>query len=311
MLERGWRTTLYGTAETVKLAAHDRQFSRSIVLEPADVRRAGALGIGHTLVVIDHYDLDAQYEMQSRHRAGAVLSFSDHPSRSHACDLLLDQNLGRAVADYAGLVEAGCTVLTGSEYVLLRPIYRRFDRLGASRVRETARNLVVTFGASDPDDVTGRVLRHLRGAPPQWRIRVVLGPSYAHTAAIERLASDWPALQVVYAPRDLVDLMQWADAALTAAGGTCWELCYMALPFAVVAFGATPNTNAQRLAECNAAIDLGTAEAITESKLMNALNALMGAAAERRAMAAAASALIDGRGAHRVCDIIKRRQCQS
>ena len=45
----------------------------------------------------------------------------DLADRPHDCDLLLDQNLGHAAADYDGLVPERCTRLVGPRYALLRP----------------------------------------------------------------------------------------------------------------------------------------------------------------------------------------------
>jgi len=222
---------------------------------------------------------------------------------------LVDANLGRRAADYAGHVPHGCTVMAGSSFVLLRSVYRAPFR-SARDTRCRARNVLLTFGGGDPADATGAALATLRAhAPVEWRIRAVLGPAYPRKDSIAALAREWPSLDVDVAPADLRAAFAWADVAVTASGGTCWELCHAGVPFAVVTGGAVENTNARHLAERGCALDLGTVASLGDRRFVEGLDALMQDAAARRRMAEAARTLIDGRGAERICDWIEALSC--
>jgi len=310
MAGRGWRTTLYGTRETIALAAKLEGFAATMTVETAAAADPAAIDGLHDVAVVDHYGLDAGYEAALRKRIGCVVALCDFPDRRHAVDLVVDQNLARRAEDYAAFVDSRCVVMAGSNYVLLQSVYRRFERTGARRVRDTAKNLLVTFGASDPEDATAAAFAQLcRTARPEWRIRLILGPAYARADALHAMARGRPAVEIVRAPPDLLSAMRWADAAITAAGGTCWELCYMAVPFAVATLGKTPNTNARRLQELGAAVDLGGSEALRNGSLDGVLGVLMGPPEARQAMATRGHALIDGRGVDRICDWIEKRLC--
>jgi UDP-2,4-diacetamido-2,4,6-trideoxy-beta-L-altropyranose hydrolase len=310
MAARGWRTTLYGTTETLALASTLEGFSTAVPLSPSIALDPRAIDPEHDLIVIDHYGIPDSYAAEARQRVGALLIFRDYLGEYTPCDLLVDQNLGRKATDYADFIEPDCNVLAGSDYVLLRPAFRRVFPGTLLPARGEARNLLVTLGASDPDDATSMLLRELRPiAAPHWRIRVVLGPSYAHGIAITRMARDWPALEIASAPPDLVASMRWADAAITAPGGTCWELCYMGVPFAVANIARAANTNARQLEKCGAAIDLGAVQTMKGGVLRDALVMLMGPCEARQAMADRASSLVDGLGVDRVCHQIERRLC--
>ena len=94
---------------------------------------------------------------------------------------------------------------------------------------------------------------------------------------------------------------------ITAAGGTCWELCYMATPFAVLTLGAMGNTNARRLHERGAALDLGDLGSIGAGSLKAALPTLMSDAGRRRTMAAAAAVDVAGVVVDEVNEVINSR----
>ncbi|MEI6791172.1 MAG: UDP-2,4-diacetamido-2,4,6-trideoxy-beta-L-altropyranose hydrolase, partial [Myxococcaceae bacterium] len=75
------------------------------------------------LLIVDHYELDENWETSQRPFCKRIFVIDDL-ARSHDCDILLDQNL---VADfktrYTGKVLANCKLLLGPEYALLPPIY--------------------------------------------------------------------------------------------------------------------------------------------------------------------------------------------
>ena len=72
-------------------------------------------------LVVDHYALDSRWERELRPTCRRLMVIDDLADRSHDCDLLLDQNLGREAADYAGLVPPDSMILVGPKYALLRP----------------------------------------------------------------------------------------------------------------------------------------------------------------------------------------------
>ncbi|MCJ2369718.1 hypothetical protein MRR68_22685, partial [Aeromonas dhakensis] len=53
--------------------------------------------------------------------------------RPHHCQLLLDQGPLRRTADYQPLTPAGCRLLLGTDYALLRPANRAASQAGHRR----------------------------------------------------------------------------------------------------------------------------------------------------------------------------------
>ena len=55
-------------------------------------------------LVLDHYAFDATWQTAALPAETRLMVIDDLADRRHRCDLLLDQNLGRQVSDYDGLV---------------------------------------------------------------------------------------------------------------------------------------------------------------------------------------------------------------
>ncbi len=213
-------------------------------------------------LVIDHYALDRRWEEAVGAHAGRVLVIDDLADRSHAADLLLDQNLGRAASDYDPLVGRDCHRLIGPRYALLREEFRDWRAPSLARRRDgRLREILVTMGGVDRDDFTGRVLDAL----VDWE----LGEGVRVTAV---LGAGAPALETVreqvtrlpYPARVLVDVhnmgavMAGADLAIGAAGSTAWERCCVGLPTLLLVLAGNQAGIAEALDRAGAGIDLSS-----------------------------------------------------
>ena len=94
------------------------------------------------LLVVDHYSLDARWEVQLRPACHNLMVIDDLANRPHECDILLDQNIGRRGFDYDRLLSRNCKTLIGPNYALLRP---RFSELRSSKSRTTIRGKLGTI----------------------------------------------------------------------------------------------------------------------------------------------------------------------
>ena len=98
---------------------------------------------GYDWVVVDHYGVDARWELSIRKRAAHLLVLDDLANRPHDCDLLIDANYLPDLRNrYAGKVPPSCRTLLGPEYVLLREEFYHVRAGGRDRI-------LVSFGGYD------------------------------------------------------------------------------------------------------------------------------------------------------------------
>ncbi len=101
-------------------------------------------------LVMDHYALDQRWEVALKPCYQKLMVIDDLADRTHSCDLLLDQNLGRLPEDYAGLLPPNCQLLIGPQYALLRPEFVRLRDYSLQRRANahppTIIQLLITMG---------------------------------------------------------------------------------------------------------------------------------------------------------------------
>jgi UDP-2,4-diacetamido-2,4,6-trideoxy-beta-L-altropyranose hydrolase len=256
-------------------------------------------------LVVDHYALDYIWEQALRSHCAQLMAIDDLADRPHDCDILLDQNLSREAADYAGLVPATCRILAGTRYALLRP---EFSALREYSLRRRSpphlQRLLITMGGADQSDAAGRVLDVLRRypLPHDCHITVIMGP---HAPWLEQVQArtvnlPWPC-DVKVGVDNMAELMADSDLAIGAAGGTSWERCVLGLPALIVITAENQRPGAMALSEAHAAIVIGEVNSI-EACLPKQISALDGTKLAQ--LSEAASLLVDGHGTLRVMSVL-------
>lgn len=263
-------------------------------------------------LVVDHYALDRRWEDVLRPACDRLLVIDDLADRPHACDFLLDQNLGRTEADYANLVQDHCRVMAGPTYALLRPGFAVWRDQSLQR-RAVARleHVLVSMGGVDKDNVTGAVLDALRHArlPERCRITVVMGPHAPWIEAVRAEASSLPwVTEVKVGVPDMEQLMADSDLSVGAAGSTSWERCCMGLPALMLVLAENQRAAAEFLERVGAAWKVDDAGALLKD-LPAHIDNFIRMPESLLEMSRCAAAVCDGRGLDRVIDIVQEGLC--
>jgi UDP-2,4-diacetamido-2,4,6-trideoxy-beta-L-altropyranose hydrolase len=255
---------------------------------------------GETLswVVIDGYHFDGAYHKAVREAGCRVLVIDDMAQVSrYSADIVLNQNIHAAQMQYCA--DDATEFLLGPRYALLRPAFMKW-RNRRRTFSETAKNLLITMGGSDPHNVTVQIL----GALTEFQgieTVVVLGganPHYDDVLSASRRHTS--AIQLVVDANNMEELMAWADIAIASAGSTSWELAFMGVPSLLAVLAENQRPIAEELADEGFAVNLGWYESLSESDLRGHLVRLMRDRHFRETASARGRHLVDGSGADRV-----------
>ncbi len=268
-----------------------------------DARRTILLAreLNATWLVADGYHFDADYQREVKD-AGLNLFWIDDEAHAayYTADIVLNQNLHATEAMYAQR-EPFTQLLLGPRYVLLRREFLKWRHW----YRETpavARNILVTLGGGDPENVTLRVIEGLKRMDIRnLEVVVVVGAAYPHHAELEAATRSAPfSIRLEPNVSDMPALMAWADIGVSGGGGTCWELAYLGLPSFAIALAKNQAPTVRALDESGISLAVVSGNRLDSRHFRIAMSGLITNVAVRRAMSRKGKALIDGQGAARV-----------
>lgn len=251
-------------------------------------------------LVVDHYALDARWEKNLTPYYRKLMVIDDLADRQHACDVFLDQNLGRAFIHYSHLITPNCQKLLGSNYVILRPEFARQREASLSR-RKTGRlnRILLCMGGVDKDNFTGRIIQALDKStlPTSIKLDVVLGSQCPHINQIKELAASSRFKPFVHVnAQDMANRMCDADLAIGAAGGTTWERFCMGLPSLLLSTAANQDTF------LNVIKHSGAAKVVDLMGIPGAVDDLNRDTSQLYEMSKRAALLVDGNGVSRIAE---------
>ena len=188
----------------------------------------------------------------------------DATGRRHDCDILVDA----AAADrsvYAGAVPAPARLLLGPAYALMRRTFseRREEAL-RRRDGRAVKNILVSFGATDPWNATSVALSALESTAEDHAITVALSSQAPHLDEVR--AKLHGQMQLVL-DADMAKLMTEADLAIGAAGASSYERAVLGLPSVIVTLADNQRNLCKSLIRSGAAVDAGALDGDVKMRL--------------------------------------------
>ena len=252
-------------------------------------------------VVVDGYYFGADYQRALKGARQKLLVIDDHAHAQRYCaDVVLDQNCGATESMYTSR-EPGTQLLLGTEHTLLRREFRPWREWKREHA-DTARNVLVTMGGADPDNLTLKVIEAVKRADIEGlNLTVLVGAANPHGAALESAARHNSSIRLLRNAANVPSVMARADAAIISAGGTLWELLFMGA--AVLSYSRDPvHTSAlselkAREAVCWLGDDACDFDA---ERLVDVLTHVLTQRACRERLSTNARNVVDGLGVQRV-----------
>ena len=250
--------------------------------------------------VVDGDRFDAVF-LRAVHASGLhTLLIDDFAMREEfPVDLIVNPNLDENTERYGEQI-AGEQVLTGPSYVLLRREFRQARK--RTEFHLEGNRILVTLGGSDPENLSPEIVAALAQFP-EFLVTVIIGAGFQKTHDLQMLKKN--NVQVITNPVNMATIMSNSDQAIIAAGGTLWELLSTGCTVLSYSRNALQASIIRNLASRGVVADLGDTTSFNAAELANSLKSLRPPAI-RRDMADLGSKLVDGLGAVRVIEAMRR-----
>jgi spore coat polysaccharide biosynthesis predicted glycosyltransferase SpsG/CMP-N-acetylneuraminic acid synthetase len=192
----------------------------------------------------------------------------------------------------------------GPKYAILREHFHGREK----EVRERPQMVLLTFGGSDPQELTVKAARALGALDAGVDVVAVAGPAFSCRAAFEALhdGMERRVPLINEAGGHIADLMLEADVVLCSGGMSVYEIAALGTPGIVLGQNLREDARMRAFAVHGTVEYLGLGTEVDEAAIAAATSTLLGDPARRRAMSEKGRALVDGLGATRAAEAVLR-----
>ncbi len=192
----------------------------------------------------------------------------------------------------------------GPEFAILRESFS--NRM--TKIREKGCEVVVSFGGSDPQGLTLKVLRALDGLAnelPRLKVKAVLGPAFSYKKELESLL---PKLS--YEPHllenveHMAEVLSQSDLVFCSGGMTVFEISALGTPGVVICQNAREQRRMEKFAREGSVLFLGLGTEVGEANLRKTAKELLESQDRRASMSEAGRRLVDARGTQRAAKVV-------
>ena len=258
-------------------------------------------------MVLDGYHFNSDYQRSLPTDVFGLMVVDDymHLHEYHA-HILLNQNI------YAENFSYNCRsqtrLLLGTDYVMLRSEFTGVK--DKTRIIPlTAKNILITLGGADLENHSLSVVKSLMKLEKyRLHIKIVIGPANKNGQEIQQEVDKvcknkkMPIDIDLIEKANMIELMSWADLAISAGGSTCWELAFMGLPTIVFTIAANQEIVADGIDKAGMAINLGSIDALDDSIFVERMDDIISSIKKRKDMCESGYKLVDGLGTKRIID---------
>jgi len=251
------------------------------------------ISLGADRLVVDSYWIDPD-DIATANASIPTMAIVDNTARGIRAEWLLDHNFGAEELDWPA---GSGRILAGSQYALVREAVTR-HRIESGWVIPARDSRVVAFmGGTDPGGIMTSVAASIAATLPHLRFTAVTTPD--QVARVATTVAAMPNAIVLGPTPDLPKLLAAADAVVSAAGTSAWDVCSMGRP--VVLVGVVGNQSAALARALSRGLATGIDATLQSTNSVGALLAdLLDNAPLRESLVRRANETFDGLGSRRV-----------
>ncbi len=171
------------------------------------------------VVINDILDTSREYVSILKNEGYFVVNFEDLGTGTEVADVVFDALYEHEVGEDK--------IFTGHKYYILKDeFYFQPQKI----ITHTVNNVLITFGGTDPNNFTEKVIDSILSTNYEGRINVILGLGYQ---GLDDLISKYESNQSIQIYRNVSNISEFmfkADLIFTSAGRTMYEICSLGVP---------------------------------------------------------------------------------
>jgi len=211
--------------------------------------------------------------------------FSQLLFNGHIVDEFQNYSIDKKITNY----------FSGPQYMILRSEFEVI-RGKTSPPNKKLQKILLTFGGSDDNDITRRIIPYF--FDKNYDVTIVLGPSYKHYENLKKIIQKNKNFRIVVNEKNMAQLFAKQDLVISSSGITVYELACLGIPCILIPSDMHQKKTAVEISKQGFGINYGfwDDDFIKLDQTILSLNDV----SEREKMYLAGRKLVDGEGLSRI-----------
>lgn len=182
-----------------------------------------------TIVVLDHYGLDSNYQKSIKAKGCKLVCIDDLHDKVFFADLIINHAPGVKPEYYTAQFYTKFAL--GLSYALLRPAFLEQAKIKTA-VNKKIETLFICFGGADPRNFTERILRLTKGITDFTKIVVVTGAAFENLSSLQQIILNDNRIIHYQAINEnqMLAVLKDVDLAIVPASGILYEVLTLRIP---------------------------------------------------------------------------------
>ena len=195
------------------------------------------------------------------------------------------------------------TYYSGLNYVIIDKLFYTTIQ---SRSNYELKNILITMGGSDPLNFTKKCIKCLDKTTNKYNLFVIVGPGYNELNSLKNeINKSKHTIQLYVDLPNIAEVSKKADFAFISGGNTRFELSYLGIPFALIAFNKKQNINNKYFADTyKSSFNLGIGSNLNCHEITNLIIHIENNIDMLRRLSEKSKSIVDGQGLDRCVNII-------
>tara|TARA_B100000686_G_C16787710_1_gene976378 strand:+ start:1929 stop:2900 length:972 start_codon:yes stop_codon:yes gene_type:complete len=244
------------------------------------------------ITILDIQNTTFTFIQTLKNKCKKIISFEDHGEGRNSVDLLIDCNLN---PENSQKISSPANILFGLPYSVLGPQFRKFH-LEQRNFQDEIRSLLITFGGTDPYNITLDLAKHI---PNKLKTTIIVGPGFQNQKNLMELNNN--QINIKENAGDMAQMLVNHDGVFCSGGITLHEAMCLGTPAFVINQVEHQEDKAKTAESRGAAINLGQTNTWNKNRLTEIFNLNNKILSK---MSDAGKKCIDGQGLNRVTEAI-------
>ena len=253
------------------------------------------------VIIVDILDTSKNYMQVLKYHGSKIVTLENQGDGASLADVVINSIVeGPESKDFT---RNGTRYLKGARFKILSP---DFDVQYPDVQKDNIPKVVVTLGGGDLTSSLPKVLKAVAGIKRDVHLTVIAGPAYQGFESLKNEVKRLPLhIGLHREVSNMAKVLSGKDIAITAGGGTLYEIAYMGIPGIALCQCDHQEKNASIFESMGTVINLGNALEVSLKEISRTLATLLSDPVKRKEMSRKGKELIDGKGRERVTKIIR------